>query len=387
MKKLLPLLLATVLLLSPLSPALAFTADDNENTDNPVKINLYLVDYDDQNFLGIASLPAVNRGYAKNEIVAAVAELYIPGLDTLKETSLRLRYMWFVLSGENTDLLVSENNISEDPFGDMTAALTTGNVPVPMDAFYDEEHNEISIQLTGVQVGDAGETYRWLFFAKVTDDNASLTATLYDGSKSISDGFTNPKPIPDSAETIQTLTRSLYDLTLNISKISTPEGWEYHVMTSSMDFPKGTGFTIYVDDDHHSTGMELYIGLSKGEEGVAMGVNTKGELGIIDPDHPAVILTSGELYDTYMEYYEDIVRDKAGLDYFKLGNYVRDSFFEGLTSEYTLTATAEIEPYTPYVSILQNIVLSPPKTDGGPGLVGFALAAFPFIAFLKCKRF
>lgn len=388
MKKLLPLLLASVLLLSPLFPAMAFTPDDNENTDNPVKINLYLVDYDQQDFFGAASLPPADRGYAKNEIVAAVAELYVPELNVLQNSALRLRYMWFVLSGENADLNVSENKMSTDEHGTTTADLKTGNVPMPMDAFYDKTHNEISIQLNGVQVEDTAQVYRWLFFAKVTGDNASLTATLYDGSKSISDGFSNAKADPETGETVQALSRSLYDLSLNISKrsMSGTEGWRYTILTSSVNYPKGSGFTIYVDDKHRSIGMDLFRGSHEDTVTVAMGVNAKGELGVVDPANPAVLLTSGEIYNTFMEFYEDIVRDKMGLDYFKLGNYVRDSYFENLTSEYTLTVTADIAPFAPYVSVPQNIVLNPPKTGGGTGFAGFALVALSGTAMLLPKR-
>ncbi len=388
MKKLLPLLLTSVLLLSPLFPAMAFTPDDNDNTDNPVKINLYLVDYDQQDFFGVASLPPADREYAKNEIVAAVAELYIPELNVLKNSPLRLRYMWFVLSGENADLNIVENKISTDAHGTTTADLKTGNVPVPMDAFYDKAYNEISIQLNDVQVEDTAQVYRWLFFAKVTGDNASLAATLYDGSKSISDGFSNAKTDPETGETVQTLSRSLYDLSLNISKrsMSGTEGWRYTILTSSVDYPKGSGFTIYVDDKHRSIGMDLFRGSHEDTVTVGMGVNAKGELGFVDPANPAVLLTSGDLYNTFMEFYEEIVRDKMGLDYFKLGNYVRDSYFENLTSEYTLTVTADIAPFTPYVSIPQNIVLTPPKTDGSPGFTGFVLMALPGAAMLPKKR-
>ncbi|MEL7603095.1 MAG: hypothetical protein AAGU77_08050 [Bacillota bacterium] len=388
MKKLLPLLLTSVLLLSPLFPAMAFTPDDNDNTDNPVKINLYLVDYDQQDFFGVASLPPADREYAKNEIVAAVAELYIPELNVLKNSPLRLRYMWFVLSGENADLNIVENKISTDAHGTTTADLKTGNVPVPMDAFYDKAYNEISIQLNGVQVEDTAQVYRWLFFAKVTGDNASLAATLYDGSKSISDGFSNAKTDPETGETVQTLSRSLYDLSLNISKrsMSGTEGWRYTILTSSVDYPKGSGFTIYVDDKHRSIGMDLFRGSHEDTVTVGMGVNAKGELGVVNPANPAVLLTSGDLYNTFMEFYEEIVRDKMGLDYFKLGNYVHDSYFENLTSEYTLTVTADIAPFTPYVSIPQNIVLTPPKTDGSPGFTGFVLMALPGAAMLPKKR-
>ena len=41
-------------------------------------LKIYLVEYDDNDLFGFVTLPESDRGYAKNEIVAAVVELDIP---------------------------------------------------------------------------------------------------------------------------------------------------------------------------------------------------------------------------------------------------------------------------------------------------------------------
>ena len=60
-----------------------------------------------------------------------------------------------------------------------------------------------------------------------------------------------------------------------------------------------------------------------------------------------------------MDIYEDVVVDVFGMDYMLIGNYVRKSFFEDLVSADTIIATVNIEPWTAYVSVPDNIVVDP----------------------------
>ncbi len=386
MKKLLSLLLVSILLLCPLLPAMAFTADDNENADNPVNINLYLVEYNDADLFGVASLPSSNRGYAKNEIIAAVAELTVPTMDILKDSSFRAMYRYFMLSGEQVDFNVAENNITiikEDVY----AALLCGN---SFGTEFDTQflNDDLLIELFNLQFSDKDETYRWLFFAKVTGENASLTATLYDGSEIPNSKFEGRLYAKGGGE-IQRLERTLDDTHFWIYKIKDPDGdgLRYEVQILPRE-PEDVidGFIIYVDDDYRSTGMELFKDYRDAKPTVSLGVTPSGKLGIVDPENPAVILTSGGLYDEYMDIYYDIVLGKLGLDYFRLGNFVRDSFFENLSSKNTLTKTVEIMPFTPYVTVPQSIVLNPPKTGGGADFTGFALLMLSGTALLLLKN-
>jgi len=376
MKKLLPLVLVLTLLLCPLLPAMAFTADNNENADNPININLYLVEYDDVDMFGVASLPISDRGYAKNEIIAAVAECIIPPMDILKDSSFRAMYRYFMLSGEHVDFNIAENNITFTDRDDYATLLCGNSFGMQFDAQF--LNDDLLIELFNLQISDKAETYRWLFFAKVTGENASLTATLYDGSEVPNSKFGDRENVKRDGGALR-LERTLGDTHFRIFKITEPDvdGLRYEVQILPRE-PEDVidGFIIYVDDDYHSTGMELFEETKDARQTVSLGVTPRGELGIVDPENSAVILTSGSLYDEFMDIYNDIVLGKLGLNYFRMGNYVRDSFFENLCSKNTLTKTVEIAPFTPYVTVPQSIVLNPPKTGSGADFAGFALLIF-----------
>ena len=106
---------------------------------------------------------------------------------------------------------------------------------------------------------------------------------------------------------------------------------------------------------------------------MALGVNTGGKLGIVDPLNKAKILTDGSLYDDIMDIYNDIVEGVFGMDYYFIGNYVRDSFFEDLVSANTIVSTVEIEPYAAYVIVPDTVVANPPKTGDAASILGFGM--------------
>ena len=79
MKKLLPIALVLLLIMPFAANAAAFTGDTrNTVSTEAYKLHVFLVEYEDRGMLTEASLPETDRGYAKNEIVAAVVELYVP---------------------------------------------------------------------------------------------------------------------------------------------------------------------------------------------------------------------------------------------------------------------------------------------------------------------
>lgn len=282
MKKLLPLLLVFTLLLCPLLPAMAFTADDNENADNPVQINLYLVEYNDADFFGVASLPVSDRGYAKNEIIAAVAELTVPSMDILKDSSFRAMYRYFMLSGEHVDFDVAENNITYIKSNAYAALLCGNSFGTEFETQF--LNDDLLIELFNLQFSNKDETYRWLFFAKVTGENASLSATLYDGSEVPNSEFGDRQYDKRDGEA-QRLERTLDDTHLRIYKIKEPDvdGLRYEVQILPRE-PEDVidGFIIYVDDDYRSTGMELFEETRDARQTVSLGVTPSGELGIVD---------------------------------------------------------------------------------------------------------
>ena len=141
---------------------------------------------------------------------------------------------------------------------------------------------------------------------------------------------------------------------------------------------------LYIDEDYKTTGMAIApdepTDLPKP---ISLGVNTKNELGIVDG---AKIKTDGDDYDAVMDIYEDIVVDVFGMDYFKIGNYLRDSFFEDLVSGDTIIATVDIEPWAAYVTVPAEVVVDPPKTGDAASLMGFVMVALSAAGTFALKR-
>ena len=356
MKKYLILLLALMLALSLSMPALAFTSDTSEEEDHPYKLSIYLVEYDDNDFFGLTSLPPSDRGYAKNEIVAAVVELYVPDDEAVVNTD----YPRIVFGGENVDLDVADN------YNGGAISLTTSDniVEFPAANANVDTHpvlnadDEIEIYIGELKGED---TFRWLFFAKVTDDDASLYAKLING-------------LSTKEFQQQNLFITLDGVLYSIQRRNPDANGEfqYVIAVNGGDY-NGALIFIQVDEDNVSLGMTIQPNTADTHTQIALGVNTHNELGIVDPDNPAKILTSGDMYDDVMDVYNDVVVDVFHMDYFKIGNYVRDSYFENLVSPDTIIATVDIAPFTAYVTVPDNIVTDPPKTGDAASMLGFVM--------------
>jgi hypothetical protein len=341
MKKFLTLVLALVLALGLTVPALAFTSDDAADADVPYDLSIYLVEYEDNDLFGMVSLPASDRGYAKNEIVAAVIELYVP----TDEDPYADGYRSLDIGGDNVSF-----NVTDVP-------QKTSNAPALTEKATKADGGNTTSPLW-IQL-DGKNTFKWLVFAKVTDDDASITAKLVDGTAG--DEFTN-----DTDSITVTLDGDTYTIA---KSFVTGTGGTYTIT--------GGGDTIVIDVDknYKSTGMSI--------NGSALGVNTKGELGIVSG---AQILTDGTTYENVMDVYDDVVVDVFGMDYFLIGNYVRDSFFTDLVSADTVIATVDIEPWTAYVSVPDNVVVDPPKTGDAASIMGFVMVALSGAGAVALKK-
>ena len=345
MKKFLSLSLALVLALGLAAPAMAFTNDDSTAVDHPYDLSIYLIEYEDNDLFGFATLPASDRGYAKNEIVAAIAELYVPK----DEKILPDEYGTLVLGGDNVSLNVTDNYKSGSIKLHTTSNIVGGtNVDTPAALNSDGEIVLDILSLAGKN------TFKWMFFAKVTDDDASLYAKLIDGDGNLK--FTGPA----SNSSLQvTLDGTKYTITK--SGVGTDDG--YYQISGDGDIIK-----LFVDKKYKSVGMSIDPSGATGEYN--LGVNTSKQLGIVSGSK---VLTSGHDYDDVMDVYEDVVEDVFGLDYFLIGNYLRDSFFEKLISSDTITATVDIEPYTAHVTIPDEVIVNPPKTGDAASILGFVM--------------
>ncbi len=339
MKRILTLALALVLALGLAVPAMAFTSDTDANDAIPFTLKMYLVEYDNNDLFGIVTLPESDRGYAKNEIVAAVVELYVPKGEDPSEN-----YDSLVFGGVNVDLDVTDNKIDG-----VTKLATITSADGDATFLYQSADDRLVGATTGL-TSNSNETYKWLFYAKVEDDDAMLVAKLVDGTagQEFNDADATPNQI--------TITLDGVDYTI-LKTYNASTGGNY---TISGD---GDTIIIYIDEDYVSTGMAI--------NGKNLGVNTKGELGIV----VNATIETGDDAEATLDVYNDVVVDVFGLDYFKIGNYVRDSFFENLSSPDTLVAMVEIQPWTAYVTVPDNIVVDPPKTGDAASIMGFVMVA------------
>jgi hypothetical protein len=351
MKKFLTLLLALVFVLGLAAPAMAFTSDEDNDDDTPYELDIYLVDYDDNDLFGYISLPKTDRGYAKNEIVAAVVELYVPKGEEPADD-----YGYLEFGGNHVSLDVRDND-----GGDLMCAGFSDDI----DEFdYDNDKDVLIRDIDGSDLYNAtkNKTYKWLFFAKVTGDDASLYAKMVDGSSDAE--F-------EQGEGGLTLTLTLSGDVYIITKSYSSSSGGYYSITDE----DGNVIYLYVNKSYKTVGMAIDLADDNPDAGpIALGVNTSNKLGIVEG---AKILTSGHVYDDVMDVYEDVCQDVFDLDYYHIGNYLRDSFFEDMESAHTITATVDIKPWSAYVTIpdVPDIIVDPPKTGDAASVMGFVMVA------------
>ena len=351
MKKFLVLMLALALAFSLAAPAMAFTSDSDVGDDYPYELDIYLVDYDDEDLFGFVSLPESDRGYAKNEIVAAIVELYVPN----DEDPFDDDFTTLEITGDNVSYNVTDKAVAGDDAPDLH------RMDDKADGWYYDLTNNVL---------EGKDTFQWLVFAKVIDDDASMTVKLIAGSAG--DEF-------DDDESGDSITVTLNGNTYEVVKVfDEDDGGKYTIFDED-----DNKVIIFVDEDHESEGMAIYV--KDLNEKFDLGVNTKNELGIVVG---AKILTSGHDYDDVMDIYEDVVEDDFGMDYYLIGNYVRDSFFENLESADTISATVDIRPWSAYVTIpdTTDIIVDPPKTGDAISVMGFVMVALSSAGAVALKK-
>ena len=347
MKKFVTLVLALVMALAIALPAMAFTSDTTEaSTASPYEVDVYLVEYDNDEFFGITSMPPSDRGYAKNEIVAAVVELFVPKDKDPYDSG----YRSIDVYGENVTFAVNETGTKTANAPALVAKTTAAD---------GWKYTLVDNALNGKN------TFKWLVFAKVTGDDASISVDLVDGAGNT--GFSS-----------NSLTVVLAGDSYTVAKsFNTTTGGNYAVTSTEGNFK------VFVDKNYKSTGLSVSTPTTPSSF-YALGFTVGGQLGVVDTD--GVVKTSGTLYDNIMDVYTDVVKGVFGLDYMLIGNYVRDSFWTGLTSGDTLTATVEIKPWTAYVTVPDNIVVDPPKTGDAASIVGFVMIVLAAAAVVAVKK-
>ena len=359
MKKILTIVLALVMVLALAVPAMAFTGTTTASSTTAPKLSIYLVDYSDSGFFGLATLPAADRGYAKNEIVAAIVELAV-----LKGTDMS-GYGTLAFSGTNATLNVTDNT---------PATVKTVGDPAPAFTLSSDGYTLTRTALaTNLTAATADTTYKWLFFAKVQADAAVLTAKLTDGA-GIGSAF---------AEGTLTLVLGGVPYTVTKTAVGTT-GYTYGVAVGGTGTYAGASFVLSTDSNYKTTGMSIDpAGAAIASQN--LGVTVGGVLGYVSG---ASVVTSATdaTYTAVMNVYNDVVKGVFGLDYFKIGNYLYDSFFTGFTSAKTITASVAIKPWTAYVTVPSTTVVTPPKTGDAAGIMGFVMIVLAAAAAVVVKK-
>lgn len=309
------------------------------------------------------SLPKSDRGYAKNEIVAAVVELYVPKNETVSGDFNLLKF-----GGENVSL-----NVTDNDFTGTAAELATSGFTTATDSTFVLADKELVRTLAGavspatnnpIPVSTSNKTYKWLFFAKVTDDDASLYVKLVDGAG-------NTKFVSNVLDV--TLKGDDYKVT---KAFTAGTGGTYTISWSEGTPAVAKAIVLYVDKNYKTTGMAIDTDTSSAATKWALGVDVNKVLGVVDPTDPAKFLSASNAdAKDVMEIYDDIAVDVFGLDYMLIGNYMRDSFFENLVSADTIVATVDIEPWTAYVTVPDEVIVTPPKTGDAASILGFVMVA------------
>lgn len=313
MKKLSLFILALVLALAHATPVLAFTNDTASSPLTPA-LNLYLVDYDATNDFAMLSVPEPDRAYAKNEIVAAIAEIRVPdGYTDNRFTG----YPILRVSGADLSFNVNETLKIANSKKVMETALQA--------AVYNKQSNTITLYLVYGNLAD-NETYKFLFFGKVTGDNPSFTAALLPLNPFTED-FSN-----------NMLTLKVNDIRYNVVKHN--KYYEIHVLDGQYADYRAR---LHIDSKNKTTGMTI---IPDGNAEHPLLVTPAGVLGILEEGS---IITNGANYRKTMAFYNDVLKDVFELDYYLIGNYLYDSFFIGVAEKGTISTSVSINPLSPYV--------------------------------------
>ena len=345
MKKFLTLVLALVFALALTVPAMAFTSDAASDDLVP-ELDIYLVEYEDDAFFGLVGNPPADRGYAKNEIVAAIVELTVPDdYDSDKKLD-NDDYAKLVLSGDSVSLKVSENALTKGFAVSANAGSGFGTI------VFD---SKITLPITATGL-DQDDTYRVLFFAKVTGDDASLTATL-DSNNNDWDTTGTPASL---------------------------EVGDYTVLDN------GSNFVVMEDSDYlfkitvnsKNVTKDLYIYLDGDVDDEYLAVNPEAGIFYLDG---ARVTESSKIRDLQAVYEEEFV-DEFGFDFSLVGGILKRGFFEDMNGTDDIEATVEIKPWTAYVTVPDNIVVDPPKTGDAASIMGFVMVALSGAGVVALRR-
>ncbi|MDR1620404.1 MAG: hypothetical protein LBS18_07075 [Clostridiales bacterium] len=387
MKKLLTLTLIVVMALGLAAPALAYTTNtEPESGASPFTVDIYLVDNAGADPLAnLLSLPNDDRGYAKNEIIAAIGALTVPKGEYVfgaGYTQLRFKpknVSFNVMDNTPTTTSVALVNNSANTLGAAGAvswgtwafaATTTGLVTHTIVTGAAPAANTLPTN------ANADYTFRTLIYGKVLDDDASLTFELMRGANwtantagvALTGGFTFGAPThvlvlsedllvwANSATPVGPTTYTIHEniatgLGFNTPANASPGPLRFAIVTSNS---KGKTDGLYMYPNGVS-GESYRIHVEPSTQHLVF-VKVNDSTGAATTPDQIKYGTAG--YASLLAFYEEWFEGKLGFSAYNEGNLLTASDWTDIAAAaIDISDTVDIEPWTAYVKVPENIVV------------------------------
>lgn len=397
MKKLLTLILILTLALSIAAPALAYTSYV-PSTASPCVLDIYLVDYSTALFGLSVSTPASNRGYAKNEIVAAVAQVTVDANVNILNYYRELKF-----GGDNVSLNVVDNQLTSSGYAMLGDTLSSTQANWTRYYNWHSNDNEIiKVFHTGdtLPVASKKVTYSFLFYGKVIADYAEMYVELSRGAV-----FTN-------FGEWQTATPDY----LRPNTTSSPVGGVFRNATATNGAPTqfmalnddfivyttgndNNARSYYISDNPSGTIMptlllEIKVDSKNAANEVtywhagtpySLYMTQSGDIAMINLSNGNVIDHTTATYSSVLVSF-NIYFDSLGLALANRSNTMKNSFWASVAGSLNTKETISIEPWVPYVQIPDVEVITPPKTGSASSILGFTFIALAGLAAVVMKK-
>lgn len=396
MKKILPIALVLLMAFSVAAPAMAYTTNTSSaNGQTRCTLDIYLVEYTggDRLSMFISQTPT-DRGYAKNEIVAAIGAITVPAnVDVLAEGFTSIRF-----KGVDVSLNVTENNPTTTGF-ELMNTMPVVNWPVNKWTLNDNMlSHDLAPFVGGFPVSSSSATYRFLVFGKVLADNAVLSISL-----SRRAGFvntTNPLQYLATLHAFDFYATKYLPIGDKYIVFNSHASNEYFVFstppggyTGGAIDPQYLCFRIDRDARNRTTRMYMY---PNGAAGIEFRVSPLSNSGIMftysGNSTPAANIVIGDqvtntgLISSLNYFYRENFEAGLGLSVFYEGNYLTDNDWTTISGAGDVVDSVYIQPWTPYVRVPETIVVSPPKTGELASVLGFVMVALAGAAAVVVKK-
>lgn len=408
MKKLLSIALVLVFALSFAAPALAYT-DITDGGTNPYVADIYLVDYSSTLALfGGApslSLPATNRAYGVNEVVAAVASFTVPANTNILDTYGSVRF-----STDNVSMLVADNSFASPAvagfINDVPRTVSGGNSTITTTAAtfsLTADQADLSFDApvgAVIAVSNKAQKYSFLVFGKVLDDDAEMSIELRRGA-----GFQlmNTWGLLPAARLNPTA--GAIALAAPPAGIPAPANYvvlnsDYIAYTSDATARDGVART-YLVSDHPSRASQtdLLLAIEVDKNNATVGVlymsggvpyrfymTAGGDIVINDAQTLANVQTNSAKYNSLLGGFTSLF-DDLGLTLSNRTNIMKNSFWTDIANSANIKETVQIDPLAlPYIQVPEVEVTTPPKTGSAASILGFVIIAMAGVAAVVVRK-